>query len=149
MEAKMNSNQGIIVNGGTLNGRAFAVGKQATLTYTDTGTSDVLPVDVAALRAALKELRAELVHEPLSDDALIAAQTSAGQALMEGLKDDQVQPEKLQEHIRGVGETLKASNVVVQEGSALWRSVQTLMPLLAPVVAGGARVVAAWFGIIM
>jgi hypothetical protein len=143
----MDNNQGIIVSGGTLTGRQLVVGSNAQATYTEAAPADAPSVDIVALRAALKQLRADLARANLDDDTLIAAQTSAGQALVEGLKDERVEPAALEQHIRRVGATLKESNVAVQQGSELWTSIQKLLPLLAPVVGGGARAAAAWFGI--
>jgi hypothetical protein len=103
-------------------------------------------IDPETLRATLKELRTALGQADLPDDTLIDVQTAAGNALRQGVKDGEVQPDALMYHVKEIGETLKQANVAVQEGSTLWESIQKLAPLLGPLV-GGARAVGAWFGV--
>ena len=135
------------MRGGSVNSRQIVVGTGASASYTDASSTVASNVDVAALREALKAFRADLAQANLSDDAVIAAQTSVGQAILEGIKDDRVEAQPLQQHLQQAAATLKESNVAVQEGTALWNSISKLVPLLAPVVAGGARAAAGWFGI--
>jgi hypothetical protein len=143
------SNEGIVVHGGTLTSRQIVVGSGAHGTYTEAVGPGAEAVDIAALRTALKELRTSLGQANLSDDVLIGAQTAAGSAIVEGLQGERVTVGALEEHLRQVAATLKESNVSVHEGSELWRSVQKLAPLVGPLIAGGARAVAAWFGVPM
>ena len=104
-------------------------------------------VDPEALRSVLRELRTALGQAGLPDDVQLRAETAAGNALVQGIKDGKAQPEPLVAHVEQIGKSLKEAHVAVEEGSKLWESVQKLAPVLGPLVAGGARAVAAWFGV--
>jgi hypothetical protein len=130
-----------------------AIGEGATGTVSGTlniaGDADqkANEVDVEALRAALKDLFTALPQANLPQDSLIKAQTAAGTALSDGIKDGKVNPESLVPKIKEVSESLNDANAVVEQGSKLWESIMKLAPILGPLVAGGAKAVGALFGV--
>jgi hypothetical protein len=136
-----------ITVGDIQNAQGIAIGRQAQARVDGHVTSVPQAVEAEAVRTALKVLRTALDTAGLAEDMAIRAQTAAGNALVEGVQDGQVQPESLVHHVRKVAETLKQANVAVDEGSSLWKSVQSLAPVLGPLVVGGAPAVAAWFGV--
>lgn len=123
------------------------VGEDITQTQTLGAAPPTAQPDPAAMRQALKELYAALEQAPLPDDAKIGAQTAAGNALLQGVKDGEVNLHAVESHVQEVANTLTQANIAVREGSSLWQSVEKLAPLLAPVVAGGMQAVGAWFGV--
>src|SRR5262249_24233693 len=102
--------------------------------------------DAAGLVAALIDLQTALGVTDLPPHARLQAQTAAGNAALEGVKDGKVLADALTENVRRVGAVLKDANVVVEEGSTLWPTLQKVASLLGPLV-GGAGVVAGWFGL--
>ncbi len=125
--------------------QGIAIGRSARATVTGHNLSGDVKVDAQQLRTALEELYDALGQAQLPREQVRTAQTAAGKAL-EGVKDKQVQADTVVQNVQKIGETLQQANTVVQEGSSLWQSVQKLAGLLGPLV-GGARVVAAWFGV--
>jgi hypothetical protein len=126
----------------------IAIGRGANATFTGSiNAGAAKDVDPDALRAALKELRSALRQSGLPEDAGLEAETAAGAAAIEGVKNGQVKPEAVVERVQQVGETLKGAKVAIEEGSDLWQSVLKLAPLVGPLVQGGAKAVGAWFGV--
>ena len=103
-------------------------------------------VDPQALMAVLAELQAAIGELKLPPSDRLVAQTAAGNAALDGVKDGQVDVDVVKQNVERIGTTLKSANTAIQEGSTLWASVQKLASVLGPLV-GGARVVAAWFGV--
>ena len=136
-----------ITVGDITHGQGIAIGRDAHAEVQSSSNSSTAAVDPEVVRSVLKELRVALGQANLPDDTVISAQTATGNALVEGVKGDAVKPDVILANVQKAGETLKQANVVVQEGSTLWQSVQKLASVLGPLVVGGARVVAAWFGI--
>ncbi len=142
-------NEGIIVSGGSLSGDQIVVGRnaRARMVKTEIASGEKQKVDPESLRAALKELRLALGQAGLPEDTVIATQTAVGSALIEGVSGDEVKGDVVAAHLQRAGKVLKEAKVAVDQGSSLAESVAKLVPLLAPLVVGGGRVVAAWFGL--
>lgn len=115
----------------------------ATVTGVNQGGTQV---DPRVLMSALMDLQSALGQTTLPPQVRLVTQTAAGNAALEGVKGDEVQRDRVAENVQRVGEALKQANVAIQEGTSLWQSVQKVASVLGPLV-GGARVVAAWFGI--
>jgi hypothetical protein len=107
---------------------------------------DASAVDPRALVDALADLQAALGQANLQPSDRMVAQTAAGNAALEGVKDGQVNADVVAQNVERIGKTLKNANTAIQEGSSLWSSVQNIATTLGPLV-GGARVVATWFGV--
>jgi len=122
-------------------GIAIGRGAQANVT----GSNVAGEVDTKALRAALEELHAALGLLGLPPGQVIAAQTAVGNALG-GVQDEKVEKEAVVSNLEKVRDTLKDAQVVVEEGTSLWQSLQKLAPLVGPLV-GGARLAANVLGI--
>lgn len=125
--------------------QGVAIGRNATATVTGSSISGDVKIDAQQLRAALNELWDALDQTQLPRDQKRTATTVASVAI-DSVKDDEVDSAGVVENVKKIGETIKQANVVVEQGSSLWQSVQKLAPLLGPLV-GGARVVAGWFGV--
>ena len=136
-----------ITIGDITHAQGIAIGRKAYASVQGSVNADAASLDPETVRAALKELRTALGQANLPDETVISAQTAAGNALVEGVKDDAVKPDVVLSNVQKAGEALKEANVVVEEGSSLWQSIMKLAPVLGPLVVGGAHAVAAWFGI--
>jgi len=126
--------------------QAVAAGRGARVDAVELSSGGEIP-SPSELRGALMALRASLREEKLSEEVLITAETAAGNALVSGVKSDEVKADIVTANVKAVADTLKEANVVVKEGSSLWESVQKLAPLLGPLVSGGAAAVITWFGL--
>src|SRR4051794_14717894 len=72
-------------------------------------------VDPETLRVALRELRTALGQANLPDETQLRAETAAGNALVQGVKDGKAQPEPLVAHVQEIGNSLKEANVAVEQ----------------------------------
>lgn len=144
MSTQSNDGDNITV-GNVSAAQGIAIGRQATARVVGHNISSDIKLDAGALRSALEQLKHALDDVGVPADKRRDSQTLASEAL-EAVKDHEVNPDQLVENLKKIGEKLKQANVAVQEGSTLWESVKKLAPLLGPLV-GGARVVAAWFGV--
>ncbi len=135
-----------ITIGDISNAQGIAIGRHATARVVGHNMPQDVKIDAAELRTALEQLYDALSEAPLPRDKTRSAQTAAGNAL-DAVTNNEVKSGTVVENVQKIGETLKQTNVAVQEGSTLWASIQKLAPLLGPLVAGGAHVVAGWFGV--
>jgi hypothetical protein len=103
-------------------------------------------IDVDALKKTLLELHKSLESAPLPEEARIDAQLAAGQARKVVDRPD-AQTETLIGHIKEVGDTLQSAGVTIKQGSQVASSVLRIASIVGPLVVGGAKVVAAWFGL--
>jgi uncharacterized protein (UPF0147 family) len=133
--------------GNISNSQGVAIGRNASAIASGQNVSGHITVDAEQLRIALATLYDAVGESQLPREQVRVAQTAAGKAL-EGVQDNEVNADTVVQNVRKIGETLTQANVAVKEGSILWESVQKLASLLGPLV-GGARVVAAWFGILL
>ena len=102
-------------------------------------------INAGELRAALEGLYDALGQGSLPREKVRSAQTAAGNAI-DAVTEKEVKSDTVVENVKKIGETLKQANVAVQEGTSLWDSVKKVSSIIGPLV-GGARVVAAWFGV--
>ncbi|MBA3945029.1 MAG: hypothetical protein H0X37_10765 [Herpetosiphonaceae bacterium] len=131
--------------GNITNAQGIAIGTNAHASVVGHNIQSSGKIDAQTLRSVLEELYDGLGQAQLPRDKAITAQTAVGNALG-AVQDDKVKPDTVVENVKKVGETLKQTNTVIQEGSSLWQTIQKLLPLIGP-LAGGASVVAHWFGL--
>ena len=127
--------------------QGLALGRAARAEVHGHITADARAVDPAALRRVLTDLQVALGRADLPTEAKLVAQTAAGNAVLEGVQAGEVKPDVVVSQVEKMGQALKRANVAVQEGSALWESVQKLATTVGPLVQGGAQAVAGWFGV--
>jgi hypothetical protein len=125
------------------------VGEGITQTQTRGTPAPTAQPDPAALRQALKDLYVALEQAALPEDVKIGAQTATGNALVQGVKDGEVNPPAIESHVREVADTLTQANIAVRQGSILWQSIERMAPLVGPLVIGGMHAVGSWFGIVL
>jgi hypothetical protein len=103
-------------------------------------------IDVNALKQTLLELHKSLESAPISDDAKVDAQVAASQA-RKAVDQQDVKTETLVGHIKDVGDTLQSAGVTIKQGSQVAANVMRIATIVGPLVAGGAKIVAGWFGL--
>jgi predicted ABC-type sugar transport system permease subunit len=130
--------------GNITSAQGVAIGRQATASVTgDNVASDIL--DPIQLKTILEGLQDALGAAKLPGDHTREAQTAARNAIA-AVSEKEFKPDSVVGSVKKIADTLKQADVAVKEGTSLWESVQKLATLIGPLV-GGARVVAAWFGI--
>jgi hypothetical protein len=135
------------VRGGITNSQGIAMGRGARADVAGNVNSRAGAADVQAIEAALADLHAAIADAGIPASQRIRAQTAVGTALEQGLKGGQPVPDVLASNVQKAADLLRQADTAVQEGSALWRSVQRLAPVLGPLVKGGSQVVAGWWGV--
>jgi hypothetical protein len=125
--------------------QGVAIGPNASTSVTGQNTSGDVRIDTGELRAALGDLYDALGGLDIPREQRIAAQTATGAALA-GAESEEVDAGAVSSSIERVGQVLQQADVVIEEGTSLWQHVTRLASLVGPLV-GGAKVVAAWFGI--
>lgn len=108
------------------------------------GARDIAPED---MKTALQSLYAAISQAGLPLSVQIDAQTAVGNALSEGVNGNEVRPEALVTRVKQAADTLTQANTVVEQGSNLGNTVLKVATMMAPIVVGGVRVIAAWFGL--
>ncbi len=103
-------------------------------------------IEVDELKKTLLELHKSLESAPLPEDTKVDAQVAASQARKAADRQD-VKADELVGHIKEVGDTLQAAGVTIKQGSQVASSVLRIASIVGPLVVGGAKVVAAWFGL--
>jgi hypothetical protein len=134
-----------ITVGNVTNAQGVAIGRNASARVTGSNIATDTKIDAKEFRAALEALYDGLDNAGLPRDRTRSLQTAAGNAI-DAVTEKEVKSDVVVENVKRIGETIKQTNVAIQEGSTLWQSVQKLSPLLGPLV-GGARIVAGWFGL--
>ncbi len=134
-----------ITVGNVTNVQGVAIGRNASAVVYGANLAGETHIDPTELRAVLTQLYAALGQAGLPMDRAISAQTAVGTAL-ESVQSDKVAADPVVTNVQRVGEVLKEAATTVERGSALWSAVQNLAPLLGP-LAGGAPIVASWFGV--
>jgi hypothetical protein len=127
--------------------QGLAIGRAARAEVHGNIIADARAVNPETLRMVLTDLQAALGRADLPTEAKLVAQTAAGNAVLEGVVGGEVKPDVVVPQVEKIGAVLKRANVAVQEGSALWESVQKLATTVGPLVQGGAQVVGGWFGV--
>ncbi|HEY0753758.1 MAG TPA: hypothetical protein VGD98_07340 [Ktedonobacteraceae bacterium] len=103
-------------------------------------------IDMHALRPLLEDFYDQLAVLPISREERRAVQELANQAI-KATDTQQPQPEAVVGKLQQVSQTLDKAGTTVQAGSQLANSVLKIAQIAAPLVAGGASVIAAWFGL--
>ncbi len=139
------------ISGGTFNSGggilSFGHGNQ-NINIVKSASEDGKPtIDVETLKQTLLDLHKSLESAPLSEDAKTDAQVAAKQArkAVEGQQD--INTEALVGHIKEIGDTLQSAGTTIKSGSQVALSVMKIASIVGPLVAGGAKVVASWFGV--
>jgi hypothetical protein len=137
----------INVSGGKLTADNIVQGS-GNITYNNKSVyEDGKPtIDVSELKKTLLELHKNLEGLALPDDARADAQIAAGQA-RKSVDQQNVQTEDLVGHIKEVGDTIQKAGATIERGSQTATSVLRIAGIVGPLVAGGAKVVASWFGV--
>ena len=144
MSDKPNGGDNITV-GDVINAQGVVVGRNASAHVTGNNIPGDVQINACELRAALEGLYDALARGGLPQEKVRSTQTAAGNAI-DAVTEKEVKSDTVVENVKKIGETLKQANVAVQEGTSLWDSVKKVSSIIGPLV-GGARVVAAWFGI--
>lgn len=140
-------NKGDIHIGGSVTGGDFALGHGNVVHVVKSAYENGKPtIDVDDLKKTLLELHKSLESAPLPDDAKVDAQVAASQARKAADQQD-MKTETLVGHIKEVGDTLQTAGVTIKQGSQVATSVLRIAGIVGPLVAGGAKVVASWFGL--
>ncbi len=125
--------------------QGVAIGHNASVSVTSSRMSSVTKINLQELRAVLEELWDALDTAQLQREQKRITQTAASNAL-DSVEGEESQSTIVIENVKKIGDTIRQTNVIVEEGSDLWQSVLKLIHLVGPLV-GGARTVAGWFGI--
>src|SRR5579864_789094 len=142
--------EGDLIFNGTINqGQGFSIGQGSSVHMTVAGNLSQragASIDLGALKESLTELYQLLGEAPLAVEKKMKLQTLTGQAVE---LTEQKQPDAgvLTTHIKQLGETFQSAGETIEEGATIGKSILTIASIVGPLVAGGARVVAAWFGL--
>ena len=138
---------GNITISGQISGENVAIGHGAHIQVTKTLYQNGQPtIDLETLKSSLVELYGHLQSAGLPPDAQMEAQAAAYQS-KKILEDKEPQSEALTTNIKKIGDSLKDANITLERGSQLAGTVVKMAAILGPVVVGGAKVVASWFGV--
>ena len=104
------------------------------------------PINQEDLKGGLDELYTNLGALGLPTPILRAVQRATDRAA-ELAEQPSAEQNELAKQVREIGETLKSSGGTVEAGTSAAVSIAKIAGILGPVVVGGARAVAAWFGL--
>lgn len=107
---------------------------------------DLSTIDVAALKSQLEELYDALDTVGLPSAQKRAVQSDTNEAI-KTISEPDPQADAIVDRLQAVGQTLQQAEVTVQQGSQLATTLGNIARTVGPLVAGGAKLVAAWFGI--
>jgi hypothetical protein len=140
-------NKGKIEISGHVSGQNFSIGHGSQVQVTQTITHNGQPtIDLAALKGSLLELYGQLQNAGLPLESQMETQAAIIQA-KKSTEEQDPQSEALASNIKQIGETLQNANVTLERGSQLAATAVKVATILGPIVVGGARVVASWFGV--
>lgn len=149
-DQQQRSGKGDVIFNGTINqGQGFAIGQESSVHMTVIGNLSQRAdssVDLAALKESLTNLYQLLAEASLPVENKMKLQTLTGQAV-ELTTQEQPDAGALTAQIKQLGETFQHVGETIAEGETVGHSLLQIACLVGPVVAGGARVVAAWFGL--
>lgn len=139
----------LVFNGTISQGQGFSIGQGSSVHMTVTGNLSQQAgssVDLGALKESLTDLYQLLAEASLPVENKMRLQTLTGQAVV---LTEQKQPDAgtLTAQIKQLGETFQSAGETIAEGATVGKSILRIASLVGPLVAGGARVVAAWFGL--
>ncbi|HLW00032.1 MAG TPA: hypothetical protein VKT82_15290 [Ktedonobacterales bacterium] len=137
----------INVSGGSFNADNVVQGS-GNITYNNKSVYEngKPTIDVDELKKTLLELHKSLEAAALPEDAKIDAQVAASQA-RKAVDQQDVKTEALVGHIKEAGDALQSAGATIERGSQVAASVLRIASIVGPLVAGGAKVVASWFGL--
>lgn len=124
----------------------IGVGSQTQSKITNNNGQSIAPIDLETLKKSLVELYGHLPSAGLPAEAQMELQASIYQSkkLLEGKEPPN---EEVAGTVKKIGESLQQANVAIEHGSQLASTVVKMAAILGPVVVGGAKVVASWFGV--
>lgn len=141
---------GDLIFNGTINqGQGFSIGQGSSVHMTVSGNLSQMAsssVDLEILKESLMELYQLLGEAKLPAENKMRLQTLTGQAVV---LTEQKQPDAgvLTAQIKQLGETFQSAGETIEQGETVGKSILKIASLVGPLVAGGARIVAAWFGL--
>ena len=140
-------NKGDIHIGGSVTGGDFTIGHGNVVHIVKSAYEDGKPtINVDDLKKTLLELHKSLEAAALPDDAKVDAQVAASQA-RKAVDQQDGKTEELVNHIKEAGDALQSAGATIERGSQVAGSVLRIATIVGPLVAGGAKVVAGWFGL--
>ena len=98
------------------------------------------------LKESLTELYQLLAEAPLPAEDKIKLQTLTGQAVAAS-SQPQPEAEALAGQIKQLGEAFQSAGETIAEAATIKTSLLKIAGLVGPLVVGGARAVASWFGL--
>ena len=134
--------QGKIEINAPVSGTNVSIGHQGHIEV----ISGAPPIDREALKGGLEELYTNLAGLGLPTPMLREVQRATDRAA-EMAEQQSARSDELAGQIKEIAEALKRSGGKAEQGSSVARSIARIAGVLAPVVVGGAHVVAAWFGL--
>jgi hypothetical protein len=140
-------NSGNIEISGHVSGQNFSIGHSSQVHVTQTITQNGQPtVDLAALKSSLLEFYGQLQNAGLPLESQMETQAAVVQA-KKAAEEKEPESEALASNIKHIGDALQSANVTLERGSQLAATAVKVATILGPIVAGGAHVVASWFGV--
>jgi|GEM_PF-3447635 len=132
---------------GAVKGQGIAIGSGASAHASGNFYQEnQATIDLPALQKSLMDLYENLGRAPMPLERKMALQLATGRAV-ELTKAGEPQAEALAHQIKQLGETFQSANDTIEQGSQLADSIMKVVGIVGPLVAGGARVAASWFGL--
>lgn len=136
------------INISTVKGQIVAIGSGAKIQITGGAVSQAgdSTIDLPALQSSLMKLYEDLGSAglPMKQQMLLQAATHRA---VEVTDSDEPKAEALAEQIKQLGETFQSAGQSIEHGSQVGQSILKVAGIVGPLVVGGARVVASWFGL--
>jgi hypothetical protein len=140
-------NKGKIEISGQVSGQNLSIGHSSQVHVTQSISQNDQPtIDLAALKSSLLEFYSQLQNAGLPLESQMDTQAAIIQA-KKIAEEKEPQSETLARNIKQIGDTLQNANVTLERGSQLATTALKVATILGPIVAGGAHVVASWFGV--
>jgi hypothetical protein len=132
---------------GSVKGQGIAIGREANAQASGNVYQEGnVTIDRAALKSNLMELYEQLGVSALPLKQKMALQLAIGRAA-ELTEREEIQAEALAEGVRQIGETFERTGEAIEAGSQVGRTILKIVGIVGPLVAGGARIAAGWFGL--
>jgi hypothetical protein len=132
---------------GPVKGQGIAIGREASAQANNNVYQEGnVTIDRAALKNNLMELYEQLGASALPVKQKMALQLAIGRAA-ELAEREETQAEALAEGVRQIGETFERTGEAIEAGSQVGRTLLKIVGIVGPLVAGGARIAAGWFGL--
>ena len=137
----------IIITGASITGTHVAIGDHAQIQVTMVISPQGKPaLDRAALKQSLEDLYLHLGAMGLPTEVLIEARAATAQA-RNTLRETGLNVEALVGSLKQLGNLLQNAGIKVEPDSALATALRKVATLSGPLIAGGERIVVAWFGL--